>query len=97
MRKIVFRDVAHLEKIKIYRVSRGGAIDVYMTNPKNLHFGDEFGLDDSSIHLNKNGNIYIGWSYALFLNAEDAAELATRIATTKYNNAIEKIKKITNI
>jgi hypothetical protein len=93
MGKITFREAIE-KKLPIYEVSRGGSISSREANP--LHGGFwKKPLDATAWHLTDRGTIDIGWGYAVFANADDAAELATRIVTTKYNNSIEKIKKVT--
>ena len=93
MPKITFREA--MEKgLPWYEVSRGGAIfsrkPLIFSSDKN-----ELWLDTTSTHLTESGNISKDWGHALFANAEDAAEVAKRIVTTKYNNSMAKIKKVT--
>ena len=57
-------------------------------------YDNDLWIDDSSKHLTNNGKIR--WGFALFANAEDAAEVAKSIITTKYNNSLAKIKKVTS-
>ena len=92
MAKLTFGDVKGKE-CTFYIVSIGGAIRKHTSK----HICDDVvDLNASTKHINKNGGIDIGWGYAVFLNAEDAAEMAIKIVTRKYNNSIEKIKKVTN-
>ena len=51
-------------------------------------------MTQSALHINKNGNIHIGWGYGIFLNKEDAQALALKIAKTKYENSVKKIMNI---
>ena len=93
MSKLTFREA--LEKgLPWYKVSKGGAILSFM--PRSIRaYDNDLWIDDSSKHLTNNGKIDRDWGYALFANAEDAAEVAKSIITTKYNNSLAKIKKVT--
>lgn len=97
MGKLTFKDVVG-KKFTLYEVTISGA--VYAHKLKSDYFEQPFheGIDmnSSAIHLNKNGNIDKGYGHAYLLNADEAAELATKIVTTKYNNSIKKIKEVTN-
>ena len=93
MGKLTFADVVGKEYIS-YSVAISGAIRSHKVKARNDFDGID--MNSSTLHLTKDGNIDKGWGYASFLNAEDAAELATRIVTRKYNNAIKHIKEVTN-
>ena len=97
MKKLTFGDVVGKE-FTFYEVSIAGAIYARKMNSNvwESSYYKDIDLNSSTIHINKNGNIDIGWGYAYFLNANEAAELATKIATRKYNNSIKKIKEVTN-
>ena len=98
MGKLTFADVVGKE-FTLYEVSRSGSIRSYKVEGNDNFFNhrfDKIDMNSSTMHLNKNGNIHIGWGYACFLNADEAAELATKIVTTKYNNSIKQIKAVTN-
>lgn len=98
MAKLTFKDVVGKD-FTIYEVAKSGSIRSYKVKSDDGFFNhpfDKVDMNSSATHLNKNGNINIGWGYARFLNADEAAELATKIVTTKYNNSIAKIKKVTN-
>ena len=98
-KRLTFKDVVGKD-FTLYTVTRGGSIRksiVKAQYSKSFFDGyEKIPMDASSLHLNKNGNIHCGWGYACLINADEAAELATRIVTTKYNNSIDKIKKVTN-
>lgn len=97
MGKLTFKDVVGKE-FTLYEVSRGGAIYAHVMNSyvwESSHYKN-IDLNSSTLHINENGNIGFGWGCAYLLNADEAAELATRIVTTKYNNSIKKIKEVTN-
>jgi hypothetical protein len=100
MAKLTFADVVDKE-FTIYEVSRGGSI----SKREKCKFGFDYEfnrkdaegpakLTQSALHINKNGNIHIGWGYAIFLNKEDAQALALKIAKTKYENSVKKIMNI---
>ena len=93
MGKLTFREAMEKE-LPWYEVSKSGSISSYKPD---VHRGGLFGLslDSTSFHLTENGTINIGCGYAVFANAEDAAELAKRIVATKYENSMKKIKKVT--
>jgi len=93
MSKLTFREALD-NNLLFYEVSKSGSISSYKPS---LQRGGLFQLplDETAWHLTDKGTIDIGWGYAVFANAEDAAEVATRIVTTKYNNSIAKIKKVT--
>lgn len=93
-KRLTFKDVVGKE-FTLYKVTRGGSIKKSIVKAQYNGY-EKIPMDASAWHINKNGNIDIGWGYACFLNADEAAELATRIVTTKYNNSIDKIKKVTN-
>ncbi len=95
MAKLTFKDVEGEEEFTVYVVSKSGSISKETVKSKPF-FNGKVDKDASALHLNEHGNIDIGWGYAVFLNPEDAAALATKIVTTKYNNSIAKIKKVTN-
>ena len=96
MSNLTFREAMN-QGLPWYEVSRGGSISSFIPNPNRGGYMDcGSWMDATSKHLNENGNIDIGWGYAVFANAEDAAEVAKRIVTTKYNNSMAKIKKVTN-
>lgn len=97
MGKLTFKDVVGKE-FTLYEVSTSGAIYAHKVNSDvwESYYYKNIDLNSSTIHVNKNGNINIGWHCAYFLNANEAAELATKIVTTKYNNSIKKIKEVTN-
>ena len=98
-KRLTFKDVVGKE-FTLYHVSRSGSIHKYTVKAEHNHsfFNgyEKIPMDASALHLNKSGNIHIGWGYACLLNADEAAELATRIVTTKYKNSIAKIKEVTN-
>lgn len=96
MAKLTFRDVEGKEEFTLYEVSKSGSISKHTVKSKRF-FNGKVDKNASALHLNEHGNIHIGCGYAVFLNPEDAAELAIRIVTTKYNNSIKKIKKVTGI
>lgn len=99
IKRLTFKDIVGKE-FTLYTVTRGGSIRKSIVKAQyNKSFFDGYEkipMDASALHLNKKGNIDIGWGYACFINADEAAELATRIVTTKYNNSIKQIKKVTN-
>ena len=99
MAKLTFKDVVGKE-FTLYEVAKSGSISKHTVIGnaffKSLSSEKNLDMNSSTLHLNKNGNIEIGWGYACFLNADEAAEMATKIITTKYNNSITQIKKITN-
>ena len=98
MARLTFKDVVGKD-FTLYEVAKSGSIRSYNVKGDDRFFNhpfDKVDMDASAMHLNKNGNIDIGWGYACFINADEAAALATRIVTTKYNNSIAQIKKVTN-
>jgi len=93
MNKLTFREAME-KKLPWYEVSKSGSISSYEPDVHRGGFSD-LPLDSTSWHLTENGTINIGWGYAVFANAEDAADLAKRIVTTKFENSMKKIKKVT--
>ena len=93
MNKMTFREAMEKDT-PFYEVAKSGSISSYKPS---IQRGGlmRLPLDATTWHLNDNGTINIGWGYAVFANAEDAAEVAKRIVTTKFENSIKKIKKVT--
>lgn len=102
MSKLTFADVKNGE-FTLYSVSKSGAISKHEhCSWRNVDY--YFNHDDvgdgpakesqSTLHINKKGNIHTGWSCGYFLNKDEAQALAIRIATIKYENSIRKIKTI---
>jgi hypothetical protein len=93
MAKLTFRE-AFENGLPWYYVAQGGSIKSYKPIIRGGILDEEW-LDKASVHLTEDGKIDRGWGYAVFANAEDAAEMAKKIVTMKYNNSIEKIRKVT--
>lgn len=87
-------DNVEIEKFKVFHHKTG--ITEVFAHFKNGPFMRIENLDSNKAGLTKNGNVSSSWGYAVFIDANEAAELATRIVTTKYNNSIKQIKEVTN-
>ena len=100
---MTFRDLIGKKDITIYTVSRGGSIAKY-TNMQVYKTFKGFSifhvaidnLDSNKTGLSENGNVSSSWGCAVFLDVNEAADLAEKIAETKYKNSIKAINKIKN-
>lgn len=100
---MTFRDLIGKNDITIYTVSRSGSIAKYtkMQVRKTFKGFSIFrvgidNLDSNKTGLTENGGVSPSWGIAVFLDANEAAALAEKIATTKYKNSIKEINKIRN-
>lgn len=98
---MTFRDLIGKKDITIYTVSRSGSFNkktemqMYRTSSgfSIYHVAIE-NLDSNKTGLSKNGGVSSGWSVAVFLDVNEAADLAEKIATTKYKNSLKVIDKM---
>ena len=95
-----FRDYLDKE-VTYYKVSSGGSFTKHSGKisfyGRRYHLGSMYiDLDSNKSGLNENGNIDKGWCRAIFLDVNEAASLAKKIADTKYNNKMKQIENIVN-
>lgn len=98
---MTFRDLIGKKDITAYEVARSGSIRVLknLTIDEGLmgysifHVGIS-NLDSNKTDLTNSGCVSSSCGGAIFLDANEAADLAEKIATTKYNNSIKAINKI---
>lgn len=100
---MTFRELIGRNDITIYEVSRGGSI----MKRENMSIREGYSgysifhvgidnLDSNKTGLSTKGNVSPTWGTAIFLDPNEAADLAEKIATTKYNNSMKAINKIRN-
>ena len=85
-------DNVKVTQFKILNVNTG--VEKTCTDLRNGPLMNIDDLDSNKAGLTKNGNISIGWSHAVFLDVNEAAELAEKIVTAKYNNSMAAINRI---
>lgn len=101
---MTFRDLIGKKDITIYIVSRSGSFSkmTEMQMCRTSIGGSGFSiyhvaienLDSNKTGLNKNGGVSSDWGVAVFLDVDEAADLAEKIATTKYKNSLKTINKM---
>lgn len=96
-----FRDLIGKKDITAYEVARSGSIRVR----KNLSIDEGFmgysifhvgisDLDSNKTGLTPSGCVSSNWGSAIFLDGNEAADLAEKIAMNKYTNSLKAINKI---
>jgi hypothetical protein len=100
---MTFRDLIGKKDITIYTVSRSGSfskkteMQMYRTSIDSgfaiYHVAIE-NLDSNKTGLSENGGVSSSWGVAVFLDVNEAADLAEKIATTKYKNSLKTINKM---
>ena len=98
---MTFRELIGKKGITLYTVSLSGSI----TKHTNMQIDKTFNgylayhvyidnLDSNKTGITDSGNVDQGWGVAVFLDPNEAADLAEKIVTTRYNSSIKKINKI---
>ena len=98
---MTFRELIGKKGITLYTVSLSGSIMKHANMQLDKTFDGYLAyhvyidnLDSNKTGLTASGNVDQGWGVAVFLDPNEAADLAEKIVTTKYNNSIKKINKI---
>ena len=101
---MTFRDLIGKKNITIYTVSRSGSfskkneMQMYRTSIGGSGFSIYHvaieNLDSNKTGLSENGGVSPSWGVAIFLDVNEAADLAEKIATTKYKNSLKTISKM---
>ena len=98
---MTFRDLIGKKDITIYTVSRSGSfskktkMQIYETfRGYSIYHVHIDSLDTNKTGLSKNGGVSSSWGCAVFLDVNEAADLAEKIATTKYKNSLKTINKM---
>lgn len=98
---MTFRDLIGKKDITFYTVSRSGSIGKYtkMQIDETCHGFSIYhvpidNLDSNKTGVTESGGVSPSWGVAVFLDVNDAADVAEKIAVTKYNNSIKAINKM---
>ena len=98
---MTFRDLIGKKDITIYIVSRSGSFSKQTKMQINETFSGYSiyhvpigSLDTNKTGLSENGGVSSSWGVAVFLDVNEAADLAEKIATTKYKNSLKTINKM---
>lgn len=87
-------DNVKIDQYKLFTVNTG--VEEIRTHLRNGPLMEIDDLDSNKAGLAKGKNISIGWGCAVFLDVNEAAELAEKIVATKYDNSMRAINKIRN-
>lgn len=100
---MTFRDLIGKKDITIYTVSRSGSfskkteMQMHRTSIDSgfaIYYVAIENLDSNKTGLSENGGVSSRWGVAVFLDVNEAADLAEKIATTKYKNSLKTINKM---